>query len=79
MTLCAGGLKAFVLKGSFGFPSFCLEEKLKGSFCFPGSEEFLTLVADQGRRSPPLLFFFFIFITGAWGPARVYLFSILIL
>ena len=44
---------------------------------FPEREEILTLVADQGLRSPLSLFsslFVWYLITGAWGPARVYLF-----
>ena len=46
-----------------------LQKVVKGSFGFPGREDFLTLVADQGR-SFPLLFDHH--LTGTWGLARVF-------
>ena len=80
------GVKFLYWRKVLGFLHF--EGKFWISFNFDlrkrlvGREEILTLVADQGLRSPLSLFsslFVWYLITGAWGPARVYLFYFLIL
>ena len=72
------GVKLYI-EGKF-WVSFILSwRKVKGKFLFPW--EWGVFNTGSGSRaplssSPPFLFYF---ITGAWGPARVYLFSILTL
>ena len=65
VTFCGEG-KAFVLKGSFGFLSFCwsfwlpsvfVKGEFFGSSRFCGEGEILTLVADQGHSFSPLFVF----------------------